>query len=180
MLSIRREFASHRPLTQKQLAALADLGVTAETLVAAGAVRAARVHFRRDVYEPAQEGDRGTAVLLIPVYADETIIDICAVDPAPPHRFATRDGRAELLGEDDNRCLMGGALPVWRNPIHWLRAGCDGVVLLRTQSAWRLFFHMPRLLAEDFQHAEELNRRMKPPRWKGHVVLPAEAEEMAA
>ena len=49
-----------------------------------------------------------------------------------------------------------GALPVWRSPLNWLRAGRDGIVIIRPEAAASLLDGAGPLLAEDVAHARAL------------------------
>ena len=53
-----------------------------------------------------------------------------------------------------------GALPVWRSPLNWLRAGREGIVLIRPTAAAYFLDDAGPLLAEDVAHAAELRRLM--------------------
>jgi hypothetical protein len=69
--------------------------------------------------------------------------------------------RAALLGDPlGPRLDHAGALPVWRSPMNWLRAGREGVVILDpVRAAYRIHDAGP-VLAEDPDHAAEIDRAL--------------------
>ena len=68
-----------------------------------------------------------------------TIIDLCAWPLADPTRFAIMFGTAFALGIErvDNPAtyFAGQHLQLYRTPLRWLQAGCDGAVILDQASA---------------------------------------------
>ena len=90
-------------------------------------------------------------------HSGETV-DLVAWHPAHPERWALRTGIGRCLGyvawwqaEKPTR--------VWRSPLAWLRARCDGIVLLTTETEERHSILMQLrggIVAEDRRHAAEL------------------------
>lgn len=119
----------------------------------------------------AHEGvlEMGDPALVFEVMGEdgETVIDLCAWSIEHPQRFGTALGAADMLGE---YWLTGGSAPedvlrVHRTPLAWMKAGCDGVVILRRDyraepfSCW-----WGRIAGEDEDHARELAKVLcRPP-----------------
>jgi hypothetical protein len=101
-------------------------------------------------------------------------IDIVAWAPAR-NRLGSWLGRAWALGQEQTfrpRLDPDGALPVWRDPLGWLRAGRRGLVLIDLiRAADELSFAGP-LLAEDLDHAIELRDALSRP--APRILVPTE------
>lgn len=98
-----------------------------------------------------------------------TTIDLCAFAVAAPERFGTAMGNAPVLGLTNlinpASWAFGKVLPIHRRPLDWLRAGCNGVVVLDHQHApAALGKALGKLLAEDEAHARSLREMLcRPP-----------------
>lgn len=102
---------------------------------------------------------------------DPLLIDIVAVDPAQPRRYATYCGAAALLGEV---CLHEARffrrpLPVFRDPIGWLQAEGRGVVPLSATRFALAVTTIPEitLVGADLAHGRELKRMIDGIRYLG-------------
>jgi len=133
-----------------------------------GCYAVTRCAYRADgSFDFAWPNDRsGRLSAVIPVF-DETrvrVIDLCAWPVEEPEAFATMFGVAEGLGcyrVKISATFIGGApLPVHRTPQDWLRAACDGVVLL--DALERLAAASGDLLARDVEHACSLAAWLRP------------------
>jgi hypothetical protein len=86
-------------------------------------------------------------------------IDVAAWSP-PTGRLATWLGQAWAI--DQYRALAPrisdhGALPIFRNPLSWLRGGRDGIVIIDPEKAkWQIAYLGCTLLAEDVPHGQAL------------------------
>jgi hypothetical protein len=94
-------------------------------------------------------------------------VDLVAWTLKPRPRLASWLG-SSVLGADllDAvwRLAERGALPIWRSPLGWLRAHRDGVVIVDGSSAAvALRAAGGPFMAEDFAHAAELRRLLRPP-----------------
>jgi hypothetical protein len=87
-----------------------------------------------------------------------TLIDLIALSPAYPNQWGLRLGNATWLGAMEPQFLMPEPVPVWRNPLAWLRNDCRGLVLLsRARSErYRVLTVCDAIVAEDERHAAEL------------------------
>ncbi|RTL96157.1 hypothetical protein EJV44_11300 [Ancylobacter aquaticus] len=92
------------------------------------------------------------------------VVDLLAWLVQEPATFWTVERRAVLLGESalDAFSLEPG-VSVRRNPLAWLAAGADGVVILDEVRAWRRLADGPPLITEDIAHAREVRRLTTPP-----------------
>jgi len=86
-------------------------------------------------------------------------------------KIATHDGRAFCLGPD-NFYLPNGPLRIFRHPLQWLQAECDGIVILKPEIAWRELEGV-LVAAEDEVHAEEIERLLTPPKSPTKIIFPA-------
>lgn len=109
---------------------------------------------------------------------DLTVIDLCAVSLAEPHRFGSGAGRAFVLGEANVRnpvsWTFGHHLRVHRSPLLWLRCRCQGIVIVDHLFAPVVLRDtLGQLLAEDEEHARVLRQMLSTPAvpwWK--IVYP--------
>jgi hypothetical protein len=94
-------------------------------------------------------------------------VDLVAWTLKPRPRLASWLG-SSVLGADSLdgvwRPAERQALPVWRSPLSWLRAHRDGVVIVNgAAAAVALSAAGGPFMAEDFDHAAELRRLLRPP-----------------
>lgn len=111
----------------------------------------------------------GDALAVIEVFGpdDESTLDLCAW-PADgdPARFATMFGNASVLGAArvENPATYHGGQPlrVFRTPLGWLQAGCEGVVILDRVAAVDTLAEAPgRIAGEDIEHGREIARLLR-------------------
>ena len=94
------------------------------------------------------------------------LIDMIAVDLEHPDRFWRRRGEAlvlgaaylEIAGQEDE------PVPVFRNPLTWLRSGGTGVVVVDWAWAPELLLGF-ELIAEDLALGERLESALRPEIW---------------
>ena len=91
------------------------------------------------------------------------VTDLVAFDGADPTIFGTLEGCGLVLGADqiENPAsyLGGRPLLVHRTPLSWLRAGCQGIVVLDERRAGaRLAGALGNLAGEDEEHARQIAR----------------------
>jgi hypothetical protein len=119
--------------------ALEQLGVTWRAAQRAGGLAIAPAAFTGRLWHPSAKG-QPTAVLAVwegsapSIYsAVETpvVIDLIALHPADPYRFAYRVGGHDLLlGPVDVALAERIPVMLFDSPLEWLRAGALGVCLL--------------------------------------------------
>jgi len=80
------------------------------------------------IYHPVEHGD---PAVIVAVEAGGELIDLAAVRLSD-RVTATRLGVAGILGEDAVVAsrLHGHPLLIYRDPLHWLQAGCLGIAVL--------------------------------------------------
>lgn len=132
----------------------------------AGSLTLARCTFspppRRFHFDPA--GELAVVVEALEIeHGERWIVDHVAWPNDRPSEFATAAGRADLLGADqvDNPASSYGGRPllVHRTPLSWLRASCQGVVVLDERRAGaRLAGALGNLAGEDEEHARQIAR----------------------
>ena len=149
------------PLEQTAFLWLLRQGASVEAVAAPWAVRMGRVAFQPNgTYVPAPGvGDFAFIFGIL----DIDIVDAVAFAPSTG-RAATRLRIGSMLGQGqigrDALGSTGRAIPVWRNPIAWLRAGRIGVVIVHPD---RAAHHLAGLclLAEDERHRRQLRRSLR-------------------
>lgn len=106
--------------------------------------------------------------------------DIVAWQPALD-RIATWRGSAWGIGQSDAlliRMAEHDGLPVWRDPLSWLRSGRKGVVIVRPRLAAAWLCDAGPLLAEDALHGLELRKALTRP--APRILVPTRSERVAA
>ena len=121
----------------------------------------------------------GLTAVIIPVYntipgilgtnADrhvEHLVDLVAVDVDRPDKFWRRRGEALVLGLAylEIAGQEGEPVPVFKNPMTWLRSGGDGIVVLDWDWAWDLLLGLD-VIAEDLDLGNRLEAALRPNIW---------------
>ncbi len=101
----------------------------------------------------------------------EHLIDLVAVDVDHPDRFWRRRSETVILGNAylDIAGQEGEPIPVFRNPMTWLRGGGAGVAVLDFEWVPDLLLGFD-LIAEDVSLGERLEAALKPNIWIGRVA----------
>ena len=128
----------------------------------AGAFGVATIQTSPDgTYEPAHTG---TGAIVIGVHGpDLELVDLCAFHPASPGCWHLRLGLAEFLGAEavDKAAFLREFLKLYRTPLLWMRGGCQGACVLDWRIARTVLLSVPELVAEDLDHGEEMERRLR-------------------
>ena len=173
LLSMRAQLYDVLP-TREGIAYRRSIGLDHATIEAAcGCVIITPVRYFPDrSFDLLDDGETvGVLSAIIEVFdADaRTIIDLCAWPLGRSDKFATAHLRGDGLGvwrvADPGSYIYSPekALRVHRTPEGWLRARCQGVVILNTLSAPRWLSASPGLLlAEDLDHGREIARLLHP------------------
>ena len=145
-------------------------GITAETFVKVGGIVIKRVRFGSDLGSYFDLDFDGTDALIIGCINGDHLLDFVATDIKQPNRFARMERRIWWLGQNFDYYDISAPLPVWRNPLTWLRNGADGIVILDWGAA---FWHLNhrKLIAEDEAHGRQIRKLMQQPKWQGCVML---------
>jgi hypothetical protein len=119
-------------------------------------------------------------VLILVTDTEGDAVDIAAWQPASA-RLGTWCHRAWALGEGaiyELRLSEHGALPVWRDPLRWLRACREGVVLIQPCLAAAFLCDVGPLLAEDVAHGCELKEKLTRP--APRILIPSSSLSVRA
>jgi len=179
------EYWNARPLWQSDLDHFAALGISGLGLANPDMVLKAGIILddggNTFVFEHHTDTDGGRDAFILPVGDASGIVDLIAFD-SEIGLLATWLGRAFTINEASIWApnLDGDPLAVWRDPVGWLKANREGIVLLKPQQAYSYLDHLPGVIAEDVQHGEELERLLWTPRRKVPVFLRDEIERRAA
>lgn len=130
---------------------------------------------------PLQDGsfefaETGRSVTVLPVYDSETpawaplehrfegLLDLLAFDPTRPDCWWLRRGRALLLGSIYVGLALeaGCALPVYSNPMSWIKANAEGLVVLDWEAASDLLLDVGEFVAEDVDLGERIEAALAP------------------
>ncbi len=133
---------------------------------------------------PLQDGrfeftENGRSVAVLPVYDSATpawsplehrfdgLLDLIAFDPARPDCWWLRRGQALLLGSIYVGLAIEAdlALPIFANPMSWMKANAEGVVVLDWKVAPSLLLDAGEFLAEDVELGNRLDTALKPEIW---------------
>ena len=172
----RNEYWNARSLWQSDLDHFTALGISGLDLATPDMVFKAGIILEdcgdTFVFEHATDTDEGRDAYILPVEGASGIHDLVAFDPEIG-LLATWLGRAFAINEASawEPNLDRDPLPVWRDPIGWLKAKRQGIVLLRPEQAYSRLDHLPGVIAEDVQHGEELERLLWTPRRRVPVFL---------
>jgi len=115
----------------------------------------------------------------------ETVIDLVAWPLHASERLATAVGEADMLGipcmRNPATYVGGRPLRVHRTPLGWLKAGCQGcVVLNRDWGGYWLRQAPGPLLAENLAHGRELRRMLGTGYDASRLLVPAASVARAA
>lgn len=166
------------PPPQAAIDWLVRQGVARLDLVRPWPVYVARVQFLADRrYAPVTFG---TLAYVLPVLDDGAILDVVAWAPKTGET-ATRFGVGAMLGKGQIGCegrgTTGLAMPIWRTPLNWLRAGRRGLVVIDDTVAAHLLAGIA-VAAEDRDHVRDLERRLRVP--GPRIVAAVTQQERAA
>ena len=123
--------------------------------------------------------ENGCSVVILPVYDSETpawaplerrfdgLLDLLAFEPTRPDCWWLRRGQAVLLGSIYLPLVLdeGCALPLYSNPLNWLRADGEGVVVLDWEMAPALLCDVGEFLVEDVATGNRIEAALRPEIW---------------
>jgi hypothetical protein len=148
-----------RNLNQSQIDRFLKHGVEAINLFKAWSTQADCVTFNGEYFEFADDNDvSGVQVFTMGVIGEIGLIDVLAWHPSSG-RLATWLGLGFGLGEAEINHHVdndSAGLAVFRTPLNWLRAGCEGIVIVHKAFANIALANVRRLIAEDENHRKEL------------------------
>lgn len=186
--------AARAALTAEHRVELLEHGVPADLIGRYSLIGAARIRINAGLYDPVPDGRPAfiTPALidnpLTPEAADPLacarvtgdLVDLVAWHPRHPSRWALRVGSATWLGATEPQYMEPDPVAVRRSPLSWLRADCDGLVILSTEpaEAYRLLSSLHAIIAEDAQHVAELRRLVRQP-WPLPSIRAAAHDEVS-
>lgn len=174
------------------------LGITHEAIKSAGGLGILKITTDLKIttegryFEPAANGD-GHLAVIVPVYeinsdGGAVLVDLVASRIDAPSRTWIRTGYARALGSW-NADAIRDATPIWRlpsdpplpvlmlyrTPLSWLRAACDGTCIINSTWAEYVLGGIGRVQPEDDGHARDLHRELtgRPTRLP-QIVVPQE------
>ena len=93
---------------------------------------------------------------------EPVLIDLLTFDPEQADRWTLQRGDAAMLGEAvlEEAAFFNYPLPVFRNPLSWLRAGGIGVMPIDLPAFAQavLWTPVPELVVKDVQHGLDIER----------------------
>ena len=109
--------------------------------------------------------DDGEAAIILPIYGNETpawapleqrfegLLDLLVFKPAQPGHWWLRRSQAVLLGSIYIGLVLKEdcALPIYSNPLSWLKTDGEGVVVLDWEMAPALLLDVGEFLVEDVE-----------------------------
>jgi hypothetical protein len=120
--------------------------------------------FREGAFELADHDvDDQNALIIGADLLDDGLEDLIAWYPVRPDRWWRRRRVTRLLGEDAVLRAMGCREPLslWRSPFQWLRMGCQGAVVLNWPLALPILRCVGEIVAEDVDHGDDIERRLR-------------------
>ncbi len=101
---------------------------------------------------------KGEPAIVLPVYEDFRMVDLLAISRHDPHNiWGCTIGAGQHLGSTtEHREDRTSPLRVYKTPITWLIANCEGVLPL-SKSWFPLLQHAPSIIADDYDHACEIS-----------------------
>lgn len=183
---IRGTFHSNFDLTPRERGDFLRHGITDDMLGAEAPVRAGYISFVGEDRFEFEQHLRATlslrtvrAFLFLAEDVHGEAEDIIAWMPGLG-RTSTWLGRAWALGSSEAympRITEHDALPVWRDPMAWLRAERRGIVLVKPRIAAGWLDDAGPLLAEDERHGRDLRAALT--RSAPRILVPAETRRAA-
>jgi hypothetical protein len=100
----------------------------------------------------------GEPAIVLPVYERGRLVDLLAIHRHQHHSvWGCVTGAGQYIGSTaTNRESTNSPLRVYKTPINWLLANCDGILPL-SKSFFPLLQHAPNIIAESFEHAWEIS-----------------------
>lgn len=104
---------------------------------------------------------------------DGAIVDLVAFVPALKVRWALRTGAAEWLGACEPQYMEPDPVRLYRSPLDWLRASCEGLVCLATEprEVYRFLTRFYAISVEDEEHADELRQILDRPFYHPEIMI---------
>lgn len=99
----------------------------------------------------------GKLAIVFPVYEDFRLVDFVAVSRQDHSIWGCCTGAGQYIGSTAaQRRNLNSPLRVYKTPINWLLANCEGILPL-SKSFFPLLQHASSIIAEGYEHAWELS-----------------------
>jgi hypothetical protein len=109
----------------------------------------------------------GTPALIFPCCDGDKIVDLAAWDGKRLVTWKMTPAPAFCIGDLDEifnpaTYFAGGLLHIHCGPIEWLRAGCEGIVILRPKLSYSYLKNVRRVLCSDEEVAALIHKHNRP------------------
>ena len=162
--------------TEDEIRWLVAQGVSETAMLGPPPIRAAKV-----VFLDKQTFDFDAAGARVLLLTEEH--DLIAWKP-DGRTLASWRGVAFALGEDaignPASYFMGDALWVHRDPLAWLKADREGIVIVQPRFTYAYLRHTPRLAFSSATHARQVQAWLQPPKPKVKFLIKTPEERAAA
>jgi hypothetical protein len=114
------------------------------------------------LYQPGE----GAPQLVIPVYDEGALVDLCAFRSNDPNGWLLRTGLGWALGVEHGLepHTWGDPVPLALSPLEWLQQGASGLCVLDWDAPEvRYLVGVPHLVCSDADHAATLRRALSTP-----------------
>jgi hypothetical protein len=87
--------------------------------------------------------------------------------------MAMKTGHGFILGMDYLQDCYDwlAPIPVFKNPVEWLAADGDGIVIVDPNAAWRILLDFDHFLARDYEHSKQLLEILSPRKTKATIYF---------
>ena len=154
---------------------LVDQGVTPDAIAKPRAIRVAKVRFWQTTFDFDAVGERSL------IFMEDR--DWVAWQPRTGALGCWR-GVSFAINEDaiDNPAtyFAGGTLKVHRTPLHWLKAGREGIVIVQHRYTYATLRLVRRLAFADAVFARQVRASLDPPKCAAEFLVETAAESRAA
>jgi hypothetical protein len=99
----------------------------------------------------------GELAVVMPVYEDFRLVDLLAISRHDHSIWGCCTGAGQYIGSTTaHRKNLNSPLRVYKTPINWLLANCEGILPL-SKSFFPLLQHASSIIAEGYEHAWEIS-----------------------
>jgi hypothetical protein len=167
--------------SQDQVRWLLDQGLDADALCRPWLISATTVRFDGNTFTTDPDGERA---LTFRATDRGEVVDLIAWNPRSG-KLASWYGTAFCLGDLDDilnpaSFFAGSALRVHADPLAWLRAGRDGIVIVKPEFTYAYLRGVPRLSFADASFARQVRAWLQPPQPRVKFLVEVPAERVAA
>lgn len=119
-------------MTDWHLRNLQGLGVDGKAIAAAGLVGTTKIETGKTYWQPEESGKPALVVPVTPDGSFNGIVDLVALQTANPLKCWVRTGNGSILGywNLEKAAHFNEQLTVHSDPLMWLQASCEGIVIV--------------------------------------------------